>query len=300
MKRLILAWLSTIFVAAAVQPAPNREADVVYGMYSGLALLMDVYRPEKPNGYGVVVIAGSGWHAPQDYAAQPLKDSGQVALHVEALLPAGYTVFAINHRSAPRFHYPAAVRDAQRAVRFIRHHAARFGIDAARLGAVGGSSGGHLVEMLGVLDGKGDPEDPDMVDRESAKVQCVVARAAPSDLMNIGTPVGGTSVASFLGMRLGPRPPKSSVEYRTYREASPIYHATPDDPPFLLVHGDADETVPFQQSMTMEAALKDARVPVKLIRVLGGAHGTDFGGAMKLSDYLKEVVAWLDRYLRQP
>jgi acetyl esterase/lipase len=68
-------------------------------------------------------------------------------------------VFAINHRQAPRFRYPAPIEDAQRAVRFVRFHRSDYGITSDRIGAWGSSSGGHLVELLGTMDGKGDPAD---------------------------------------------------------------------------------------------------------------------------------------------
>jgi acetyl esterase/lipase len=280
---------------------PKIERNVIFGMYSGLALLMDVHYPAKPNGYGVVYIAGSGFHASQAYNASPLKQSGQVLLFAKPLTEAGYTVFAICHRAAPRFRYPAAVEDVQRAVRFIRHNAKTYGIRPDRIGATGGSSGGHLVSMLGVLDGKGDPDDPDPVNRESAKVQCVVARAAPTDLvarMQEGS-TGTATIASFLGMRLPGNAPPNSIEARTYREASPVTHVSSDDPPMLLLHGDEDRTVPIEQSEIMEQALKKAGVEVKLLRVAGGGHGANFSGVENPPDYLGETVRWFDRHLRK-
>src|SRR5947207_4586824 len=92
--------------------AERLDKNVIYGMYSGLALLMDVHYPEKPNGYGVIFISGSGWHAPLEYAAEPLKQGSQARLYGPRLTAAGYTVFPISHRAAPRFRYPAAVEDA--------------------------------------------------------------------------------------------------------------------------------------------------------------------------------------------
>src|SRR5262245_37522924 len=79
------------------EPAGGRvEANVVYGMYSGLALLMDVYYPKEPNGYGVIAIAGSGWHLPLAYDSPQLKErETEIA---RTLAEAGYTVFKINHR----------------------------------------------------------------------------------------------------------------------------------------------------------------------------------------------------------
>src|SRR5215467_6622828 len=136
--------------AASAQARVDRN--VVYGMYSGTALLLDIHYPARPNGFGIVFIPGSGWNAPLGYSATPLKESPQVEMYVPPLTEAGYTVFVINHRATPTFRYPAAVEDAQRAVRFIRHNAAKYGIDPARIGGAGGSSGAHLVSMLGTMD----------------------------------------------------------------------------------------------------------------------------------------------------
>ncbi|MSQ15223.1 MAG: alpha/beta hydrolase [Dehalococcoidia bacterium] len=273
------------------------ESNMVFGMYSGLALLMDLYHPERSNGYGIIQIAGSGWHRPLSYDAAALKDVPQVVKYTGPLVEAGYTVFAINHRAAPRFKYPAALEDAQRAVRYVRFHAERFGIRPDRIGGSGGSSGAHLVSLLGVLGGQGDPADPDPVDRESARVQCVVARAAPTDFLDWG-PGRRDEFVDFLGMTVTDASSPTSMEYKRYREASPLYHVTKDAPPFLLIHGDADNTVPFQNSERMREALDQAGVKVKLLRIEGAGHGPDFPGAKNPPDYLGEMVRWFDTYLR--
>ena len=194
---------SLIGFAADRAGAEGRvDRNVVFGMYSGLALLMDVYHPENANGYGVVFISGSGWTRELGLDAVPLKESGQEKIYAEPLAAAGYTVFGINHRASPRFRHPAHLEDAQRAVRFVRHHAAEFGIDPDRIGAIGGSSGGHLVSLLGVLDARGVPGDASPVNRESAKVQVVVARAAPTDL-TLSSP---RAVHPLFGFRRSERP----------------------------------------------------------------------------------------------
>jgi acetyl esterase/lipase len=184
MHRLIVTFGVVLLTASQMTFAQARvDKNVVYGMYSGLALLMDVYRPAQPNGIAIVAIQGSGWYSPMRYDAAQLKASREVASHAERFAKAGYTVFAINHRQAPRFRYPAPIEDAQRAVRFVRFHASDYGITSDRIGAWGSSSGGHLVELLGTMDGKGDASDSDPVNRLSGKVQAVVALFAPSDLM---------------------------------------------------------------------------------------------------------------------
>jgi len=266
-----------MFFAAPLAAQARVDQNVVYGMYSGLALLMDVHHPAEPNGYGIIQIAGSGWHEPTAYGARQLK-----RVPPQIFLDAGYTVFTINHRAAPRFRYPAAVEDAQRAVRFVRHNAEQYGVDPDQLGGWGGSSGGHLIAMLAVMDGDGDPDDPDPVNQASAKLQVVVARAGAFNFAVLfDNPWPASVVASFLGAPLRPGDP-------TYRAASPITYVTPDDPPMLLIHGDDDQVVPFTQSEFMLAALEEHGIEARLIRIPGGGHGANDA---------PETVRWLNRNL---
>jgi acetyl esterase/lipase len=292
-----LLWLLSAPLLAA--PQAGVEKNIVYGMQSGAALLLDVYTPAQQNGAGVVFIPGSGWYSPPRYDAAPLTASSQVDVYVPPLTRAGYTVFVINYRSTPGFRYPAAVLDSQRAVRFIRHNAARFGIDPARLGGAGGSSGAHLVSLLGTLDGAGDPSDPDAVNRESAKIQAVVARAVPADFLNNGRGMALPAIANFMGVSVSQLMQEGSREQAAARAASPINHVTSTSAPFLLMHGDADKVVPIEQSERMEAALRTAGVPVKLLRIKGGEHHPTFKGAIDPPDYKGEMVKWFDLYLRK-
>jgi acetyl esterase/lipase len=295
---------------AAAQPAAPKplvegarvEANVVYGMYAGLALLMDVHRPAQPNGYGVVFVSGSGWQAPTTYDAVPLKQN-QIPIWGPPLLKAGYTVFALNHRAVPRFHYPGAVEDVQRAVRYIRHHAKTFGIDAARLGGMGGSSGGHLIGLTALLAAPGNAADPDPVNREPATLQAIVLRATPTDLIAQARADRGGGVTGFLEAPWQENPDTRRQYPATeplYLAASPSTHVSASSPPTLLIHGDADEAVPFEESVAMEAKLKAAGVATALIRVPGGAHGADFGSRQRRADwpdFLGAAVAWYDRHL---
>jgi acetyl esterase/lipase len=296
-RRILVVGAVMAGIGASASAQSRVDKNVVYGMYSGAALLLDVHYPAKSNGFGVVFIAGSGWNAPLGYSATPLKESPQVEMYAPSLLQAGYTVFALTHRATPTFRYPAQLEDVQRAVRFIRRNASRFGIDPARIGGVGGSSGAHLISLLATLDGAGDPADPDPTNRESAKLQCVVARAAPVDLTQMSTSVGAPLVTLLMGARIDETTAKGTIEYKTAWAASPINYVSADDPPILLIHGDADRTVPFHQSEMMEAALKKVNVPVKLLRIEGGDHGPDFPGAKNPPDYKAEIVKWLETYL---
>ena len=119
----------------------------------------------------------------------------------------------------------------------------------------------------------------------------VVARAAPTDLTL--SPAGSNH--ALFGFRRGDR--EDSVEYQRFVEASPVTYVTSDDAPFLLIHGDADETVPFKNSEVMKTALEQAGVPVDLLRVPGAGHGPTFPGATNPPDYIGAMIEWLDRYL---
>jgi len=281
------------FFQLSAQPEINGtvkvDRNVVFGMYSGLALLMDVYYPENPNGYGVIHVSGSGWTKPLSLDAQMLSHQGHVKLEAEGLVEGGYTVFSVNHRAVPRFIYPAAVEDVQRAVRFIRFNATKYGINADRIGAIGGSSGGHLVSMLGTLDGNETLEDESPINKVSAKVQCVIARAAPTNFMIC-------CGESFLGVKNEINNPLS-LEHKLVQKASPINYVTSEDPPFLLVHGDKDESVPFVLSEQMHEKLREMGIPTRLIKMEGSGHGPSFPGAVNPPDLKKEYVLWMDEYL---
>jgi acetyl esterase/lipase len=308
---LLHAWLVgpwIVFLATTLVAAqPAVEKNVVYGMYSGTALLMDVYRPANSNHRAVIAIMGSAWYAPQRYDAPPLKEMPEVVALSQKLTSKGYTVFAINHRASPRFRYPAAVEDAQRAVRFIRYHAKRFDVDPRRIGAWGISSGGHLAALLGTLDGSGDAADADPINQASAKVQAVTAVMPATDFPSLRTPLAQSMTEMFMGFAYLPpsmAPPglvrDDDPEVKAFREASPTSHVTADDAPFLLIHGEADEIAPIQQSEVLEGKLESAGVTVRLLRVSGGQHGPNFllkPGDPRLPDDVAEAVQWFDRHL---
>jgi acetyl esterase/lipase len=311
MKRLYNI-VSKLLVALVVLVGPVLssaesaiERNVVYGMYSGLALLMDVHMPDDPNGYGLIMIPGSGWEAPLGYGADQLKQSYEVEsiFGLDALSKAGYTVFVINHRATPRFKYPAPIEDAQRAVRFIRHNATGYAIDAERIGAIGGSSGGHLVSLLGTLDGSGNPADADPVNNHSAKVQTVVAVYPAIDFLAFETsnPWAGGAISLLLGPvnpSWKPPPLQDPDAITVYQQASPMSYLSSDDPPFLLIHGDADSVVPFSQSVLFQEGLQEENVEVRLIRVVGGDHGP---GLIQENgpDHVSEILKWMDEHLKR-
>jgi acetyl esterase/lipase len=306
MKRLtLLAVLVSISAAiqtaqAADEPTFTRTEDVIYGRKYGTALTMDVFRPKKDsNGAGVVMIVSGGFYSSHE-AISPA--------FAKPLLDRGYTVFAVVHGSQPRYTLPEIVKDMNRAVRFIRHHAKDYEIDPARLSVTGASAGGHLSLMLGTAGTPGNPDAADPVERESSRVQAVGCFFPPTDWLNYGATGRELIHAKDHG-----KPFRASFDYREVdkesnlwvaitdserlrqiaRETSPITHVTADDPPTLIIHGDADTLVPLQQSETILARLKSAGVEGKLVLKPGAGHGW-----LTMAQDMSTIADWFDAHLK--
>lgn len=278
--------------------AARTDRNVLYGLYSGLGLLMDIHHPERANGYGIVLIPGSGWSGSPTLNATPLKnDPDQVPLFVPPLLTAGYTVFVINHRVAPRFHYPSALEDAARAVRFIRHNAADYKIDARRIGGMGYSSGANLVALLGVKPDDARPDSSDPIATQSARLQCVVAGATPADLTSETTADGYQVLTGYLGVPVSAEVPKNGQAHKLLIEASPLTYVTPDDAPMLFFSGDRDRLVPITNVRRMVSALQEANVRTKIIEIKGADHWPI--QVPNAPDFLGATVDWFGECLTQ-
>jgi len=245
----------------------KRTEDVVYGRKFGTALTMDIFQPSKPNGLGIIFVVSGGWFSshemimPGDY---------------KPMLDRGYKVFAVVHGSQPRFTIPEITQDMQRAVRFIRHHAVEYGIDPNRLGVTGGSAGGHLSLTLGTHGAKGPADAKDPVDRESSAVQCVACFFPPTDFINYGAPGVdgvGTGILKDFKPAFGPRADTPEGRQKLGREISPIYFVGSNMPPTLIIHGNADPLVPFQQSETFVKRSREAGATAELIVREGKGHG---------------------------
>ena len=191
------------------------------------------------------------------------------------------------HGSQPKFTIPECVADMNRAVRYIRSHADDFKIDPNRIGITGASAGGHLSLMLGCAGDAGDPKAKDPVDRVSSRVQAVACFFPPTDFLNYGKP-GVKSLGiepehqfkpPFDFREVDPQPPSCSSRStwrrakRSARRCRRSITSRKDDAPTLIIHGDADELVPLQQSELIIAKFKEAGVPAELVVKKGAGHG---------------------------
>ena len=280
MKTLTRATFATLTLLCLAIPLQAQNSgsimpDLVYGHKAGMALTLDVFRPASPNGASVLNMVSGGW-------VSRWRDPEQAQAGYQALLDQGFTVFAIRHGSSPRFNVPEAYADVTRAVRYVRLHAPHFGLDAERIGVYGGSAGGHLSLMLGLNSDEGDPNAADEVLRHSSRVAAVVANYPPVDLRPRATPserFPATIPDQSLFFAGGVVPGAAErfvaidVEDEAGASVSPILFVTPDDPRTLLIHGDADALVDFNNSELMQAALMASGVETGLVVIEGAGHG---------------------------
>jgi acetyl esterase len=287
MTRLLQCMLVGLAFAVSALAADVRtptQEGIVYGVADGQQLTMDYYAPKGAGPHPIaIIIHGGGYQRGNS-------KSGSEAYCADFLAPAGYAVFSINYRLAPKYPYPYMVYDVERAIRFLRHNASRWDGQANRIALIGGSAGGFLSNMVGLLNLPGDPSAADPVDRESAQVQAVVTLFAQSSFATVPL---NADVHALLDPLI-----KEKGEAEALKEASPITYVHKGDPPFLQILGDKDEYIPFSEATNLDAALRKVGVSSEIIRIPGGMHGT--GGWHKLPrvpDWEVQMTEWLNRTL---
>lgn len=260
------------------------ENDVEFSNPDGQHLQLNLARPATGAGPfpAVLCIHGGGFRAGTRQSYDRL---------IGKLAERGYVAATVTYRLAPKYPFPAAVHDVKAAVRWLRANAGKYRIDPARIGATGGSAGGHLAQFLGVTanvpEFEGDGGNP----RESSRVRCVVNYYGPSDLtQSYGKSVDAAEVLPlFLGGNL------EQARERHVR-ASPLYWVTPDAAPTLLVHGTKDTYVAYEQATWIHERLKAAGVPVELLTLEGAGHGFRGEDAERAE---AAMFAFFDRYLKK-
>lgn len=239
----------------------TERLDVVFDDPNGVPLTYDFFTPggEVPLPL-VVFIHGGGWIS---------GDKTHFADEAKELAARGFACACISYRLAPLHAFPCAVIDVQNFVRFARKNAQELGIDRERIAAVGSSAGGHLASMLGLVDVPMDRDERPDLDGESPKVQFVVNLSGLTDLTEPRErhfPIAWSFIEQFMGC-----PYEENEEI--WRRASPLYHVSPTDAEFMIVHGDNDDVVPILQSIELDAALKSVGVNSDLRVYEGEAHG---------------------------
>ena len=278
--------------AQAANLAGQTLQDVVYCTLGGQNLTLDLYFPSEATAPWPVAmyIHGGAWSAGD-------KRGGAGYAEVPALRRAGFAVAAANYRLAPAYTFPAMIEDVKCAVRFLRAQAGTYGLAADRFGVWGGSAGGHLAALLGTSDRAAGWDVGPYLD-QSSRVQAVVDMFGPADLPQLAAALASTNPRE--AQRLLSIFNAASPDDPALAAASPATYVSPNDPPFLLFHGDQDAIIPLEQSQTFYTALQQAGVPAQLVVVHNAGHGfRPQGGPLSPSreEITAQVVAFFQKHL---
>jgi acetyl esterase/lipase len=268
------------------QRAPENvivQRDIVYGDAGGRPLKLDLVLPKEKSGTPlplIVFIHGGGWRGGDK--------AGGVGRVTPFVASGNYVGATVGYRLSGEAIWPAQIHDCKAAIRWLRAHAEKYNIDPERIGVWGSSAGGHLVNMLGtsgdVEELEGNCGSPD----QSSRVSCVVPFCGPANFLAPKKFESGrrpSAVDMLLGGML-------EEKQELAKQASPITYVSKDDPPFLVVHGTADGTVPFEQAEMFHQALEQAGVDVTFVKIIGGGHG--IGG----EEVLERVKSFFEKHLR--
>jgi acetyl esterase/lipase len=258
----------------------HRDLEYVAGGHERNKL--DLYLPAKADTPLplIVWIHGGAWMAGSKDNCPALR-----------FLEKGYAVASINYRLSQHAVFPAQIEDCKAALRWLRANAKKYNLDPQHVGVWGGSAGGHLVALLGTsgdvkdLEGKGGNPD------QSSRVQCVVDWFGPTDFTKMG------------GSHDNPNSPEGRLIGGAVNDkkekavrADPITYVTKDDPPFLIMHGEDDRTVPINQSELLHAALQKAGVESTFIRIPNAGHG---GPGFSSPENARKIEEFFAKHLKK-
>lgn len=273
-------------LAPHLRPEPGAAffSDVQYGTAGGEQLLLDARVPPGEGPFPIaVLIHGGGWGSGDKAKVGSAGGGADISPWFQPLTDAKFTWFSINYRLAPKHRWPACLEDVVTAIRWVKSNARRYNGDPGRIALFGHSAGGHLATLAGTLAD------------DSIRVQAVVGYAPVTNHEQDLARRGGLSpsLQHLLNRPKEPTPESLGL----LRAISPLNHVRPGLPPFLLLHGDADQTVPLQQSLDFQARLRENGVRCDLI-VLPGAPHRLLDWAKHSADHDARMIAWLREVLR--
>ncbi len=250
------------------------KTDIEFAKPGGVSLTLDAFVPEGEGPFPTCILVHGGAFTKGDKTTfiKPL---------FEPLGQAGFTWFSINYRLAPTNRFPACIEDTEAAIRWVKAHAREYKADPNRIALIGESAGGHIVSLVGTRA------------RGKTSVAAVVPFYAPHDLefQVMARHALGPSMEALFGLT-----ELNDAARKTLRDASSTSYLRKDLPPYLLIHGDKDAQVPYEQSVQFEQKMKALGARCDFITIKDGGHG--MGGWDKLgSDYQAQMIAWLKKTL---
>jgi len=293
MKQLTFFLLSSFFINCFGQQYSKIWTDIDYAGDGKIGHLLDIYLPitNRQTVPVVIYIYGFGWLSNNSKGTD-------ISTVGSALLNAVYAVVMPNYRASTDSIFPAQIHDIKAAIRFIRANASKYQFDASFIGLSGRSAGGHLSALAGTSsDVKQYTVDFTTIDIEgnvgkyktySSKVNAVCDFFGPTDFSKMDSCGGSLSSAYYyasllIGGKIQDNKSKCAL-------ANPLTYIDPTDPPFLIIHGDADTVVPLCESKLLYKALQDKGVGCQLEIVPGGEHGP----GVIVDTYINKMVSFFN------
>lgn len=264
-------------------PGVVMQEDIQYGTGDGIPLYLDLYSGESTQGPapGVLLFFGGGWSGGR-------KD--QLRVYAQYFAQHGYVVAAVQYRLRKDGLWPKSVQDVKCAVRWMRAHAAEYGVDPEHIGVMGNSAGAYLALMAGYTAGVPEFEGDGGWPEQSSAVQAVVDIYGPSDFTDPKRR-DHSLVVHYMNGTYEEDPAR-------YEKASPIRYVTENSPPTCVIHGTVDMLVPVEQSDWLVEKLKEKGVPYYYSRINGWPHAMD--GVVAVNNHTKAlIVDFFDHYLKK-
>ncbi len=262
LPRLLLWGLA--FSCGSLSLSAESLNDVEYAKVNGQSLKLDLHLSTNKGQPLLVFVHGGAW-----------RGGSKETPPILALQKQGFAIASVEYRLTTVAPFPANIHDIKAAIRFLRAKAPVYGYDAARVGIIGVSAGGHLAALVGMTNGDKPLEGPvgDHLDQKS-DVQCVISLFGASNLQTIlsqSTEQGLKMRVPALQLLLGGQPDEKP---ELTKQASPVAHLDKKDPPLFLMHGDADPQMPYQQAQEFAQAYEAIGLPVQFVTIPGGRHGS--------------------------
>ena len=241
----------------------DTQTDIEYARVGDHSLKLDLHTPKTANASLLVYVHGGAWRA-----------GSKSDVPIAKLLDHGFAIASVDYRLSTQAVFPAQIHDIKAAIRFLRAKSELYHINTSRIGVVGSSAGGHLAALVGVTNGHEALEGKVGESlNQSSDVHCIVSLYGASNLQTIlsqSTEFGLKMRVPALQLLLGGQPTEKPDLAML---ASPVAHLDKNDPPLLLIHGDADPQMPPAQSQEFAKAYEDIKRPVQFILMPGSKHG---------------------------
>jgi acetyl esterase/lipase len=288
--RIVLA-LVCIFSTFTFHQNFHVISDIQHCTGGGQPLLMDIFVP--PNRIrvptpAVLWLHGGGWERGDKNGS-----SG-----AELLAAQGFVTASIFYRLSGDWPFPADIEDCKCAIRYLRANPDKYGIDPTRIGVAGASAGGQLAMLVATADEKAGLEGAGGWPNVSSRVQAVSSWYGPTDFT-----VGATEFEHHTG-RAVVKLFRGTLEQKPqeYRHASPITYVNAASPPLLLIQGDKDEMVPYDQALRMKQRYESVGALVEFIPVHNASHDFKADGNLPISPSVEEIhqrtIDFFKKYLR--